>query len=198
MSKTQEMIDLDSSDFERKQPLIPVILNLPTGLIKSNPFYPISTDTCRKWFAYDYPKTQLSDLGMAMLERITNDPLSEYCSEAGKATPYFKRAGSQGIVQELAEGIAELNKQKYTYGMPTNTLENIPDGAVFIKEVERDHINLKLMINDMRLIEYHLNNGITKHGYKLSELLRKKFEEKFGSLRQTLKNQNATFPVVYS
>jgi hypothetical protein len=196
MNKAKEVISLNEADFE-KRPLIPVLLNLPTGLVKTSSLYPISTDTCRKWFAYDFDKAGLSPEGLALLDRLANDPLAEYCPEVGKTTPYFRRAGHKGIVHELVEGIAELNRQPYLYGTPTKGLENIPDGAIFLKEVASHRIDLKLMINDMRLMEYHLNNGVTKHSYKLSEFIIKKMNDTIGSYRKSLKNQNATFPVSY-
>lgn len=194
MNKAEDLISLTDVDFH-KRPMIPIVFNLPLALIKNNAFYPISTDTCMKWFAYDFDSSLMTPKSLSVVDKITNDPLAEYCSEVSKSTPFFKRAGDKGIVADLAAGIAELNKQPYNYGTPTAGMEKIPDGAIYFKNIDADLFDIRLMINDMRLMEYHLNNGLTKQSFKLNELLIKKMDDELGGIRNRLKNQNASFPV---
>ena len=194
MNSARGIVALEQVDFDRR-PMVPLVHNLPTAIVQQTAFYPLATDTCLKWFAYDFAASKITGPGLSLIDRVTNDPMSEYCGEAGRLTPYFKRTGSQGIVKELVQHIKELNTQPYAFGMPTKGLEKVPDGAVFFKDIDTKVIDVKLMINDMRLTEYHLNNGVTKISFKLNEFLKKKLDEKLGDIRSKLKNPDATFPV---
>lgn len=48
-------------------------------------------------------------------------------------------------------------------------LEILPDGAVKFYEANDKKLSFTLQINDLRIPEYHRNNGITKITYKSKE-----------------------------
>lgn len=48
-------------------------------------------------------------------------------------------------------------------------LHLIPDGALTFYEASKDNLTFKIQINDLRIPEYHRNNGITKLKFQTKE-----------------------------
>lgn len=193
MDRLTNIANITIVDFQRR-PLIPLVHNMPLSLVKQSSFYPIATNTCHKWFSYDYDESLVKLNRVSMIEKIINDPLREYCPEIGRHTPYFKRSSSPGIVADLSAAISKLNQQAYKFGKEVESVGEIPDGCILFKDIDADIVDVRLMINDMPLTEYHSNNGVTKSSFKLSKAMASKANDAV-DMRKRLENSNATWPV---
>lgn len=193
MDRAADIVNLTTVDFQKRS-LVPIVHNMPISLVQQSTFYPIAIDTCQKWFAYDYDESLVKLDRLSLIEKIISDPMREYCPELGRHTPYFKRSSPKGIVPDLSETIDKLNKQEYKFGREVSSVGEIPDGSVLFKDLDSDLIDIRLMVNDMPLSEYHSNNGITKSSFKLSQTAASKVNEAV-SMRKHLRNTNATWPV---
>lgn len=43
--------------------------------------------------------------------------------------------------------------------------ENIPDGMIYIHDVNDHQFNYRIQVNDQPYFQYHKNNGVTKLGF---------------------------------
>lgn len=62
-----------------------------------------------------------------------------------------------------------MNSQPYRRFEDLMGLEILPDGAIKFYEANDEKLSFTLQINDLRIHEYHRNNGITKITYKSKE-----------------------------
>ena len=101
-----------------------------------------------------------------MVKSIFNDPFKEHCPETNKAVPYFARPKGSTINGDIVKSIKVLDKQEYTLGEDLASNEHMPDGSITFFEQSKDGIRINVQINDLKLPEYHRNNGITKFAFR--------------------------------
>ena len=94
--------------------------------------------------------------------------LQTACPSAGKASPYFQKVNdNETINQYLFRTLEYLNEQKIDFKEKDSEvpyLELLPDGAFKIREASHKRLDYNVQVNDLRYIQYHRNNGVTKLG----------------------------------
>jgi ABC-type multidrug transport system ATPase subunit len=139
--------------------------------------------SCDQWYLYDFdddvsemtkefwgsnegtpiftPKSE------GLLDGTTN-VLQTACPAAEKAVPYFKANNdNETINQYLFRTLEHLNRQQIDFKEKDSEvpdLELLPDGAFSISEASEEKLQYNIQVNDLRYIQYHRNNGITKLG----------------------------------
>lgn len=79
--------------------------------------------------------------------------------------PYFEPP-KKSINRDIYEQVLYLNTMPFQRGADMENLYLIPDGAITFHGASETMLNYTIQINDLRLHEYHRNNGITKISYK--------------------------------
>jgi hypothetical protein len=102
-----------------------------------------------------------------MLDGATN-VLQTACPAIRKASPYFKKVNDTETINEyLFRTLEYLNLQKIDFkdrDSEAPDLFLLPDGAYKIKEANEKKLSYNIQINDLRYIQYHRNNGVSKLG----------------------------------
>lgn len=102
-----------------------------------------------------------------MLDGATNI-LQTACPAAERATPYFKQVKDNETINEyLFRTLEYLNTQKLDFkdrDSEVPELDLLPDGAFKIREASKEKLSYNIQIDDLRYIQYHRNNGVTKLG----------------------------------
>ncbi|KAL4456247.1 hypothetical protein ABPG74_014208 [Tetrahymena malaccensis] len=166
----------------------PFIFNLP-GIYQIYPF--IDNSTCLEWYAYDFEKNATdstrefvgynngvdNELPNGLLKNIFQNKNKcqfepKYKEKSvSRNVPFFKMPPENtSINEEIYESLQILNEVPYQRGIDLNSLDIIPDGAVQFQEASKDKLVYKVQINDLRIPEYHRNNGITKYRFKLDNM----------------------------
>ena len=83
--------------------------------------------------------------------------------------PYFKELSPthQTLSSYLVSTIEKLNSQEieyYNYNYKVKHLDEMPDGALSVDHASSQKLKYNLMLNDVRVWQYHRNNGVTKIG----------------------------------
>lgn len=194
VSNLRTLIDLNKSDFLRR-PLIPIVHNLPMGLVKNSTVFPISVHKCTKWFGVNYADKSFVD--QQLVQRFLQDPMREYCNDTGGLVPDFKDFAGKNINRFIADTIDKHNSLPLLPGRDIQDVEAFPDGTISFQQVNDGAVNARLQINDLFLAEYHIPNGVTKVVYKLSDFQQKKSNE-LNPFRKRLEDSTASWPVLTS
>lgn len=80
-------------------------------------------------------------------------------------SPYFIETKNNTINEDLYDRIESLNQYDINQLNNDTVLSILPDGALNIHEVNNQNFSYTIQVNDMRLPQYHRNNGITKLQY---------------------------------
>jgi len=187
------VMDMNKTEFQ-KRPLFPLVHNLPSNLINNASVFPISYDSCVKWFGYEVAREDYE--GNDIVKGILNDPLREYCPGSNKLTPYFQKFSVGSSFNQYVQG--EIDKKSQNTMRPGRDVEDVeafPDGNIYFKSISPKRVDIKMQVNDMIIAEYHINNGVTKSAFKLSDSMKTRRED-IKPLTKDLKNQNATWPSV--
>lgn len=87
------------------------------------------------------------------------------CDNVTRMSPYFIESKNSTINDDLYDRIESLNDYDINELENDSVLSVVPDGAVTIHEINDNTFSYTLQVNDMRLPQYHRNNGITKLQY---------------------------------
>ena len=109
-----------------------------------------------------------------MLKASTNVRNSP-CLEINRTVPYFEDFSSQkysdyaDMNAYLYDKLVVLSNEKFKMEekrLKNETmLDDLPDGAITIREANNKRFKYNIQINDQRYWQYHRNNGITKVGF---------------------------------
>jgi len=80
-------------------------------------------------------------------------------------SPYFIETKNSTNNDDLYDRIESLNDYDINELVNDSVLSVVPDGAVTIHEINDNTFSYTLQVNDMRMPQYHRNNGITKLQY---------------------------------
>lgn len=106
MVQVSSIIAMNKVDFLAK-PLFPMFHSMPLGLIKNSSLYPMHTNSCVKWIAYDYNSGQFDK---SLLDKILNDPLRDYCDKVGKKVPFYKNMPAEKMNTYIRDEIAKKSE----------------------------------------------------------------------------------------
>jgi len=68
-----------------------------------------------QWFAFDWDPSTIED--DTLIDKVTHDPLREYCEEAKQPVPFFKKLAREEMSPYLAEQIEWFNNlTRYKWG----------------------------------------------------------------------------------
>lgn len=83
-----------------------------------------------------------------------------------KQIPFFILLDKNtSINEQLYQTIKLLNSQQFYFKQDIKGMDSLPDGAVVFYTANNESLVYKLQINDLRITEYHRNNGVTKLMY---------------------------------
>ena len=60
-----------------------------------------------------------------------------------------------------------IDELEFTLGEENKASEEYPDAALTFKNYNSTELDVKMQINDLRISEYHRNNGFTKKAFRL-------------------------------
>jgi hypothetical protein len=161
---------------------LPYIFNIPLSSIGQLGVL-FNITSCDMWYMYGYEKdtpqetkdyfgfnhgspiyTPESD---GMLDGDTNI-LQSACPAVDKASPYFDQKNDNETINEyLFRTLNFLNTQQIDFKEKDSEvphLEYLPDAAFTIREASDEALDYNIQVNDLRYIQYHRNNGVTKLG----------------------------------
>ncbi|CAI2381584.1 unnamed protein product [Moneuplotes crassus] len=161
---------------------IPYVLNFPIAPIGEMGLG-LTLTSCEQWYMYGFDDDIdqesrdffghneglpiYSPISDGMLDGGKNI-LQTACPSSERATPYFKeRNASETINQYLFRTLEHLNEQNIDFKERDSVvpdLDLLPDGAFNISEVNEKRLRYNVQVDDLRYIQYHRNNGITKLG----------------------------------
>ncbi|EGR34219.1 hypothetical protein IMG5_020170 [Ichthyophthirius multifiliis] len=157
----------------------PFLFNIPS-LYQMYPY--MKNITCLEWYEYafdtnstqqtkdfiGYNSGQKNEIPKGMLANIQqskNDcqfqPSKETPSQ-NRSVPFFTQPINQTINEDIYNSLFYLNNVPYKRGSDLESLDILPDGAIQFSEASKDKLKYKIQINDLRIPEYHRNNGVTK------------------------------------
>jgi len=80
-------------------------------------------------------------------------------------SPYFIETKNNTINDDIYVRIESLNDYDINQLQNDTVLSVIPDGAITVHEINQEKFSYTIQVNDMRMPQYHRNNGITKLSY---------------------------------
>ena len=93
-----------------------------------------------------------------------------------------------------------IDQQEFTLGQDNEATDAFPDAAITFNSFNSSQLGVKIQLNDLRISEYHRNNGFTKSSFKLDFLdlgnltkVMKKFKSR---MREVYLDQNMTIPTL--
>jgi len=91
-----------------------------------------------------------------------NDELrNQYiCPYYGFPNPFFEKPMNGTINNQIYQNLKAVNKMNFSDIFDDYI---IPDGSVYFENANTTNLNITLQINDVRVTEYHRNNGVTKY-----------------------------------
>ena len=126
-----------------------------------------TTQESKDFFGFNEGTPIFTPNSSGMLDGKTN-LLQTACPAIDRATPYFKiKRDNETINQYLFRTLQYLNKQRIDFKEKDSEvpdLKYLPDAAFTIREASEERLDYNVQINDLRYIQYHRNNGITKLG----------------------------------
>ena len=161
---------------------LPYIFNIPLYSIGQLGVL-FNLTSCDQWYLYDF-EDDASELtkefwghnegtpiftpnSEGLLDGATN-VLQTACPTVERAVPYFKQnLDNETINEYLFRTLEHLNRQQIDFKNKDSEvpdLELLPDGAFKILEASEEKLQYNIQVNDLRYIQYHRNNGITKLG----------------------------------
>ena len=157
-------------------------------------------NTCLEWYLIKYSSDKIKqDVQWFEQSKI----FKSYCSKYDKMTPYlqvFDQDKDKDVNNYLMQTLDSIDQLEFTMGKENKASEKYPDAVLTFKEFNSSAVDIKMQINDLRISEYHRNNGFAKSAFKLdfidlgnmTEII-KKMKSKF---RKTYFQQNMTIPTL--
>ena len=93
---------------------------------------------------------------------MLNQTLKTYCNDNKLLVPQFRL--NTDVNKEIMMVLDKADHEKMARGDDLHV--DMPDGFIKFSNVEEKIIDVCLGINDWRIPQYHLNNGVTKIGIK--------------------------------
>lgn len=96
---------------------------------------------------------------------LLNKTLKYYCDKSDSLMPQYTYA--ENVNEMLMKKIKQADVEAFERGNDLKT--NLADGFVKFKHLNNSSLNATYGINDLRLPQYHKNNGLTKIIIRTSE-----------------------------
>lgn len=117
----------------------------------------------------------IGDAQHGMLSRIfppVKGAKAEYaCNTAhmeGKLAPFFKRPVNGSINNQTYNNLRYLNTANFSAGKEATLGYLLQDGSFTFDEASKEKISVTIQTNDLRMTQYHRNNGITRYKVRVS------------------------------
>jgi hypothetical protein len=94
----------------------------------------------------------------------------------------------------------KIDMLEFTIGEENEASEAYPDAALTFKNVNSTELDVKIQLNDIRIMEYHRNNGFAKKAFKLDFIdlgnMTQMIKKMKSKLRKTYLGRNMTIPSI--
>jgi ABC-type multidrug transport system ATPase subunit len=153
---------------------VPFLFNIPyKSLYNAVPNDPINISECLQWYEFGFDPSADNETmtyvgqnnGFAngtsgLLSRIWGWECQNSQNES-QLMPFFNQT-TDSIDDDIYEDVTVLNEEPYNRYVDMPNLQILPDGAITFYNASDTNLTFKIQINDLRIPEYHRNNGVTK------------------------------------
>lgn len=154
--------------------------------------------TCLEWYMVRYEVGNPEQ----NLKWFENSKIFQsYCSKYKKFTPFMENLSlDQEMNEHLMKKLDTLDQLEFTLGEENKASEEYPDAAMTFRNYNSTELDVKLQINDLRISEYHRNNGFTKRAFKLDFIdlgnMTQMIKKMKSNIRKTYFARNMTIPTL--